>query len=241
LQNTVDLTTDAAPARCADLLEAELVDAALVPIIEYQRMADVKLIPRVCVGSHAAVRSVVLVSKHADLSHVRTVALDRKSRTSQVLVKIIFGEFIGVQPSWTVSWAGVETMLADHDAALVIGDPGMSVALADVEVFDLATLWHQFTATGFVFAMWMAKSSAVDAISRVNFEGARDEGLKHIEEIVLANSDLPLAPPEIREYLTENITFEVDESLERGMTRYFELARKHGLIQSVKPLEYFQM
>src|SRR6185503_16661296 len=108
LQNTVELTTDAAPARCADLLEADVVDAALVPVIEYQRIADVKVIPRVCVGSHSAVRSVVLVSKHADLERVRTVALDRKSRTSQVLVKVIFKEFIGVEPIWTVSGADVE-------------------------------------------------------------------------------------------------------------------------------------
>jgi chorismate dehydratase len=236
----VDLTTDAAPARCADLLEADVVDAALVPVIEYQRMANVKVIPRVCVGSHLAVRSVVLVSKHAELERVRTVALDRKSRTSQVLVKVIFKEFIGEEPIWTVSGADVETMLADHDAALVIGDPGMTITLANVKVFDLANLWHSFTATGFVFAMWMAKASAMDSVSGVDFEGARDEGLQHIEDIVSANSELPLPQAEIRKYLTENITFEVDEGLEQGMLLYFKLAKKHGLIETVKPLEYLQ-
>jgi len=240
LQNSVDLTTDAAPARCADLLEADVVDAALVPIIEYQRIANVKVIPQVCVGSHSAVRSVVLVSKHAELGSVRTVALDRKSRTSQVLVKVIFKEFIGVEPIWTVSGADVETMLADHDAALVIGDPGMTITLANVKVFDLANLWHSFTATGFVFAMWMAKSSAVDSISGVDFAGARDEGLQHIEDIVSSSAELPLAPAEIRSYLTENITFEVDENLERGMLHYFELAKKHGLIETVRQLDYLR-
>jgi chorismate dehydratase len=240
LQNSVELTTDAAPARCADLLEADVVDAALVPVIEYQRMANVKVIPRVCVGSHSAVRSVVLVSKHAELERVRTVALDRKSRTSQVLVKVIFKEFIGVEPIWTVSGADVETMLADHDAALVIGDPGMTITLANFKVFDLANLWHSFTATGFVFAMWMAKASAVGSVSGVDFVGARDEGLKHLDEIVSASVELPLPVHEIRKYLTENITFEVDEGLERGMLLYFELAKKHGLIETVKPLEYFQ-
>jgi len=232
------LTTDAAPARCADLLAEGIVDAALVPIIEYQRMANVKVIPRVCVGSHSAVRSVVLVSKHDDLSHVRTVALDRKSRTSQVLVKIIFNEFIDAQPFWTTSGSEVETMLKDNDAALVIGDPGMTVALPEVHVFDLANLWHRFTATGFVFAMWMASSGAEPRVNAVDFEGARDEGLQHIEDIVSANADLPLRPQEMRNYLTQNITFEVDESLQRGMELYFELAKKHGLIKNVKPIEY---
>ncbi len=234
------MLTDAAPARCADLLAQGGVDAALVPIIEYQRMADVKVIPRVCVGSHSAVRSVVLVSKHDELDRVRSVALDPKSRTSQALVKLIFSEFIGTQPSWTISGSDVEAMLEDNDAALVIGDPGMTVALSGVYVFDLANLWHRFTSTGFVFAMWMAKSAAADRVNGVDFDAARVEGLQHIDAIVSANEDLLLPPEEIRKYLTENITFEVDESLEQGMGLYFELAQKHGLIESVKPLEYLE-
>jgi len=237
LRDSVELLTDAAPARCADLLAERVVDAALVPIIEYQRMPDVKVIPRVCVGSHSAVRSVVLVSKHDELSRVRTVALDRKSRTSQVLVKIIFNEFIRALPVFTVSGSEVETMLKDNDAALVIGDPGMTVTLPDVHVFDLANLWHRFTSTGFVFAMWMAISGTESKVNVVNFVSARDEGLQHIEDIVAANAALPLPAEEIRKYLTQNITFEVDESLQRGMDWYFELAKKHGLIEHVKPIE----
>ncbi len=236
----MELLTDAAPARCADLLAERVVDAALVPIIEYQRMADVKVVPRVCVGSHSAVRSVVLVSKHDDLSQVRTVALDRKSRTSQVLVKIIFNEFVDAQPAWTISGSEVETMLKENDAALVIGDPGMTVTLPDVHVFDLANLWHRFTSTGFVFAMWMANSGTEARVNKVNFDSARDEGLQHLEEIVSANAELPLPAEEIRKYLTQNITFEVDESLQRGMELYFELAKKQGLIAQVKPIEYLE-
>jgi hypothetical protein len=43
---------------------------------------------------------------------------------------------------------------------------------------------------------------------------------------------------ELRNYLTENIVFNVDESMERGLRLYFELAYKHGLIDSVKPLKF---
>lgn len=238
MQNGVELLTDAAPAVCADLLASGAADAALVPIIEYQRMSDVKVIPGVCVGSHSAVRSVVLASKHDDLTGIRSVALDQKSRTSQALVKIIFREFIGAEPAWTPSGSDVQTMLSDHDAALVIGDPGMNIALPGVHVFDLASLWHRFTSTGFVFAMWMVNAGAVSVVRNVDFAAARDEGLQHLEEIISASDDLPLPAAEIRAYLTENITFEVDEKLERGMRLYFELANKHGLIETVKPLEY---
>ena len=126
-RDTVELVTDAAPARCADLLTRGEVEAALVPIIEYQRIADVLVVPSVCVGSHSAVRSVVLVSKHEDLKDVRKVALDASSRTSQALVKIIFAEFLGIEPEWETCSPNVQRMLKLNDAALIIGDPAMSV------------------------------------------------------------------------------------------------------------------
>ena len=235
----MQLVTDAAPARCADLLASEHVEAALVPVIEYQRMPDVRIVPGVCVGSHAAVRSVVLISKYDDLKGVRKVALDVSSRTSQALVKIIFREFVGVEPAWQSSGPDVEAMLATNDAALLIGDPAMKVWPPEFHVFDLASVWRGFTNTGFVFAMWMARLDAVDAISTVDLAGARDEGLDHVEEIISAyENEVPLPREEIWKYLTDNITFQVDESLARGMALYFELARKHGLIDENKPLQF---
>jgi chorismate dehydratase len=235
----VQLVTDAAPARCADLLANGQVEGALVPIIEYQRIPELRIVPDVCVGSHSKVRSVVLISKYADLKSVRSVALDASSRTSQALVKIIFREFLHCEPEWTVCNPAAQGMLERNDATLMIGDPAMKIPPDDFHVYDLASLWRQFTETGFVFAMWMARADTVEEVSGVDFAGARDEGLEHLEEIVSkVENDVPLSREEIRNYLIDNITFHVDESLEQGMRLYFELARKHGLIESNKRLDF---
>jgi chorismate dehydratase len=240
-RKVVQLVTDAAPARCGDLLAQGKVEAALVPIIEYQRIADVRIVPGVCVGSHSAVRSVVLVSRFDDLAQVRSVALDVFSRTSQALIKIIFREFVGREPNWTHCDPDIQTMLETNDAALIIGDPAMKVSLPGIHVFDLASLWHRFTKTGFVFAMWMTTAPQVEAIRKVDFAGARDEGLDHVEQIINQyETELPLPREEIRKYLTENITFQVDEPLENGMRLYFELALKHGLADKNKPLQFLE-
>jgi len=234
--------TDAAPARCADLLAQNQVEAALVPIIEYQRIAEARVIPGVCVGSHLAVRSVVLISKHEDLKTVRSVALDDSSRTSQALVKIIFREFLGFEPEWESRAPNPQLMMELSDAALLIGDPAMKISQTDFHVFDLADLWHRFTDTGFVFAMWMVSAGAVEAISALDFAGARDEGLEEIEQIISQyEKDLPLPREEMRKYLTDNITFHVDGTLEQGMRLYFELAQKHGLIENNKPLQFIEL
>jgi chorismate dehydratase len=238
-RNIVQLVTDAAPARCADLLARGEVEAALVPIIEYQRIPEISVVANVCVGSHLAVRSVVLVSKHGDLDNVRRVALDTSSRTSQALVKIVFREFLNHEPDWESCGPDLQVMLENNDAALLIGDPAMKMPSQGLHVFDLASLWRRFTDTGFVFAMWMARADAVEAIRKIDFAGARDEGLEQIERIITQyESQVPLSREEIREYLTNNITFQIDESLERGMGLYFELARKHGLIQNNRQLQF---
>jgi chorismate dehydratase len=81
-RGSVELFTDTAPARCAEMLARSEVDAALVPVIEYQRMDDISIVPDVCVGSKTAVRSVVLVTRKNNLKKVERVALDESSRTS---------------------------------------------------------------------------------------------------------------------------------------------------------------
>src|SRR6478672_6314857 len=182
-RESVELFTDTAPARCAEMLARGEVDAALVPVIEYQRIDDISIVPGVCVGSKTAVRSVVLATRKNNLKKIECVALDDSSRTSAALVKIIFREFLGFEPQWETSHPDLKSMLMHADAALIIGDPAMKIPRDQFRVFDLATLWHEFTGFGFVFAMWMARKVSVEKIGLVDFVAARDEGLAHLDEI----------------------------------------------------------
>jgi chorismate dehydratase len=240
-QQAVELFTDKAPARCAEMLAARDVDVALVPVIEYQRLPDIAIVPDVCVGSRAAVRSVVIASRLDDLKKVKRVALDDSSRTSVALVKIIFREFLGFEPEWQVSPPDLRAMLEHSDAALIIGDPAMKISRDKFRVFDLATLWHDYTGFGFVFAMWMASTDRAAEVRAVDFKAARDEGLAHLDEIAAEYEEEPaLSISEIKDYLTRNIAFQMDEEMQKGLELYFELARKHELIDDMKRLEFIR-
>ncbi len=239
--DAVDLFTDTAPARCAEMLACGEVDAALVPVIEYQRLADIAIVPDVCVGSRSAVRSVVLATRRNNLKKVTRVALDDSSRTSVALVKIIFREFLGFEPEWQTSPPDLAAMLEHNDAALIIGDPAMKIPGDQFRVFDLATLWHDYTGFGFVFAMWMARVSAAVRVRAIDFSAARDEGLANLDEIAARQeSQTGLSPAEVKDYLTKNIAFHMDEEMKRGLQLYFDLAQKHKLIEAVKPLEFMK-
>jgi len=73
----------------------------------------------------------------------------------------------------------------------------------------------------------------------VDFAGARDEGVAHVEEIIEAyEQKIPMSLNDLRQYLTDNISFRLDEPMRRGLQLYFELAFKHQLIDAVKPLRF---
>lgn len=237
----VEIILDNAPSRSAELLAKDRVDAALVPVIAYQLIDGVRLIPDVCVGARERVRSVCLATKGRELADVRSVALDTSSQTSVVLTKIIFREFLGFEPKWRDAEPDLDSMLSDADCALLIGDPALVLserpAVEDgltLRKFDLAELWHQYTGLGFVFAMWFTRREKVN----LDFAAARDEGLAHLDEIV-ANyeTDIHLGPGEMRNYLSENISYSIDESMWSGMDLYFELAAKNGLIGKYNSLK----
>jgi chorismate dehydratase len=237
-RNATKLFTHKAPARCAEMLLHGEVDAALVPVIEYQRLPGVAIVPGVCVGSRSVVRSVLMASKQNNLKKIKRVALDESSRTSVALVKIIFQEFLGFEPEWQTSPPDLRSMLAHNDAALIIGDPAMTIPRDQLHVFDLATLWHAYTGFGFVFAMWMAAVGAAEKVRTIDFRGARDEGLSHLIDIAARHQEQTLTADEIRDYLTRNIAFEMDEDMMKGLELYFELARKHQLTNQTKSLEF---
>jgi chorismate dehydratase len=239
MRDHVKLLTDAAPARCADMLARGEADVALVPVIEFQRIPEISVVPNVCVGSSSRVRSVVLATRCKDLSDVRTIALDNSSRTSATLIQIIFREFLSIEPDCGPTVPDVAAMLEANDAALVIGDPAMTFSREGLFVHDLAGLWHEFTGLGFVFAMWMARDAAVDKTSKIDFAGARDEGIAAVDQIIdLYLDKLGLPREELREYLVENISFTMTPQMQSGLELYYKLAERHGFIDSAKPLKY---
>src|SRR5919202_6506074 len=136
------------------------VEAALVPVIEYQRLPEAAVVRGVCVGAPEEVHSVVLVTRGAGLEEVRSVALSTESRTSAALVEVVFREFVGRAPRLEPFVPRLADMLERHDAALVIGDPAMTFDRGALRVYDMAGLWREFTGLGFVFAMWMADAGA---------------------------------------------------------------------------------
>ena len=216
------------PSRCAQMLAENTADIGIIPVAAYTTVPDLRILGDVAIASKRAVRSILLVSTKP-IEQIRTVALDTSSRSSAALIQVLFARHWQREVSFAPADPQLDSMLAEHDAALLIGDPALHVDRTRYLTWDLAEEWRSFSGKPFVFAFWAIRSDIaaerdLASIAEV-FCASRDEGLRHIEELADEwAARLKLTRLEIVQYLTENIHYQLDEDCLAGMELFFRYA-----------------
>ena len=218
------------PARVADLLGSGDLDVGLVPSIEVARIPGLTVLPGPCVAATREVRSVLLLSRRP-ARQIRRLALDRNSRTSAALVRILLREYHGIEPECVVSAPDIDAMMAVADAALLIGDPALKVDRTGLIVHDLAAEWRRLTGLPFVFAVW-AKREGVELGSHAQiFQTSLQQGRAEMHRLVAeAAAELRLGVESVREYLTDCLSFDLGSAERAGLEEFYRRARQAGLI-----------
>ncbi|HWC20248.1 MAG TPA: menaquinone biosynthesis protein [Terriglobales bacterium] len=232
------------PSRCAQMLAQGSADIGIIPVAAYATIPGLLILPDVAIASKNAVASIVLVSK-LPLQRIQTVALDSSSRSSAALTQILFAKYWQQRVQFAPAEPELDSMLAKHDAALVIGDPALQVNRSLYHTWDLGEEWRNFTGKPFVFAFWAVRAQAAseDELARVAeiFCHSRDEGLKHTSELVSEWSlRLGLAPALIESYLRDNIHYYLDGENLEGLGLFFQLAFELGILPPAPELRFAQ-
>lgn len=231
------------PAQCADALKAGTADIGIIPVAAYTTIPDLVIIPDVAIAAKNQVRSILLVSK-TPLEKIRSVATDSSSRTSSALVQIFLRKFVGVDPGFTPQKPDLGEMLRWHDAALLIGDVALQAQTSGRYVYDLAEEWRRWTYLPFVFAFWAVRKAALENVSPdVNiarvFQQSRDNGLSHVAEISRTwSARLNLKESIIREYLTSNIDYSLDDENVKGLKLFYRYAAECEVLPSAPELQF---
>jgi chorismate dehydratase len=149
------------PSACARALQAGTADIGIIPAAAYALVPGLMVLPGIAIASRRPVRSILLVSR-VPVEKIRTVALDTSSMTSVALTKILFEKWMGGGRTFTSMAPNLEKMLAQHDAALVIGDPALQIDRSRYLTLDLAEEWIRYTGKPFVFAFWAVRQDALE-------------------------------------------------------------------------------
>jgi chorismate dehydratase len=116
------------PSLCAEALRSGQVDVAIIPAIEYQRMDGMVALPEMAVAARGEVRSILVLAKKP-IEQARRIALDTNSRSSVALTRLLCKNFWRIAPEFIDAAPDAAAMLAEADAALVIGDPALRIRL----------------------------------------------------------------------------------------------------------------
>src|SRR2546425_3384895 len=170
------------PAKLAEKLQRDELDAALVSVTEVLFKDRYDVLDGIAVASLGEVKS-VFVAHRRPLAEVREVFCDTASLTSVNLLRVLLAEQ-GLRPELRpLSSYAPETM---PDFALLIGDPALDFLHGSHahEIWDLGAAWYELTGLPFVYAVWALRRGMDNKRLRRQLREAKDFGLDTLEEII---------------------------------------------------------
>lgn len=250
------------PSQCAEALRSGAADIAIIPAIEYQRIPRLVLLPDLAIASRQRVRSLLLVARKP-IAEVRSIALDASSRSTQALTRILCADSWHIAPEFFEAAPDLPAMLDQADAALLIGDPALRLAVTlegvarteadgvlrcsagaagiegygELYIYDMVQEWQQSTGLPAVLAVWAAREGVITSEVLRDFSASRDFGIARIAEISeAATRELRLPAPALAAYLRRNIDYSLDEENQRGLQHFFSRAAALQLIPANRPI-----
>lgn len=209
------------PSECALRVGQGAVDAGLIPVVEAARQG-LQIIADVGIACRGAVRSILLVSK-VDFGKIRRLAVDRYSRSSVLLCRVILRELYAADPELVPMEPALDPMLAAADACLIIGDPALRLEPESLayHTLDLGSAWWRMTHLPMVFAAWAGRK----ALPSVDFHASFGYGFTRMEEYLRAEAaERSIGVEAARDYLLHRIVYELGRDERRGLAEYLRLA-----------------
>lgn len=228
----VQLTLDI-PSKLLQGLRDRRFDVALLPIIDYQRLPNLRLLSAGGIGSDGTTYTVRIFSK-VPIEQIRRLAVDTHSHTSVALARVILAESFQITPDFVDLHHRSGEAAESAEARLLIGDKVVTDAPPGFpHQLDLGEAWKRLTGLPFVFAAWVARQGVDLGDLPDRLAAAKRDGLAHVDQIVQQYAGPHGWPPELaRRYLTQYLKFDLGPRQITAITRFHALAARHGLIPS---------
>ncbi len=230
------------PSECARLLHGRATDVGLIPSIEHLRgPAPYLLVPGPAVTSRGPVASVAIYTRR-EPADIRTIAMDTSSRTSVALATIMLRRRFGVTAEPAPMAPDLDAMLAQADAALMIGDLALLLdhEASGARKIDLGEEWTAMTGLPFVYACWSGWPDALGAGDVEALQRARDAGVAQSDAVAAAYYPEDTARQAVaRRYLRDNIRYVLGGEELEGLRLFYRYAAELGLASFDGTLQFY--
>ena len=237
------------PARLNQALLDGQLDVSPISSAFYAEHADeLVLLPDICIGAHAKVHSICCISTvEPQALAARTIAVTRESVTGRVLFQLICRRHFGFDPLMVERDEPFAQHLADGTPCLLIGDKAIDAAeqVPFGSVYDVGELWHRFSGSGMVYAVWAARNqyaAAAPAQVRAAALALHDSlqwGLENIHRVITrAEAIRPRAAGFYEEYYRA-LRFRFDDESRAALLQFMHAAHESNLLEHVPALRFF--
>jgi chorismate dehydratase len=208
------------PAFCAAKLISKSADIGLVPVAVLPEIPDVKIISDYCISANGRVDSVLLLS-NVPVNNLKRIILDKNSRTSVMLARVLASELWNINPEW-VGENDVEGLNINHETgAVVIGDRALEIKSKFKFIYDLAEEWDKLTSLPFVFACWVS-NKPINQIILDEFNVALKSGIENIDQLIRMNK----LDENSSAYLKNIIDYRLDDEKRKSISLFLEKIQK---------------
>jgi chorismate dehydratase len=221
----------ATPAKLAEMLQRAELDAALVSVTEVLFNDRYDVLDGIAVASLGEVKSVLLAHRRP-VAEATQIFCDTASLASIHLLRVLLAEQ-GLRPEFKPLTSYDAALMPDF--ALLIGDPAIDFLRAPHphQIWDLGAAWFELTRLPFVYAMWALRRGIDHQALRRHLREAKDFGLETLDYIVCDRTEYDFDFR--KDYLGWHIHYHLGVDEKRGLARFMNLLRKHGLEPVYEP------
>jgi chorismate dehydratase len=220
------------PSKLLPGLRDQRFDIALLPVIDYQRLDNLSIVPAGGIGCDGPTLTVRIFSR-CPIGKIRTLACDTDSHTSVALARIILGEQFKIHPQLVDLLKEESPHAPSVEARLLIGDKVVCEEPPGYEhQLDLGSAWKTLTGMPFVFAVWMARDGIDLRDLPQRLEQAKHNGLANVRDIVHKYALSRGWPAGIaHQYLTSYLKFDVGPTQLAAIEKFHHLAHQYQIIE----------
>ena len=230
------------PAHTAFRLRDRLTTIAFLSPIDFAKdSSGLRIVPDIGLWSNGGSGSVT-VHFQTGLQDIETLAVDPAYAAEAILAKIMFAEEFDASPQIVPVSGSIEQMLANADAALLVGDAALRESAFHPNALDLTESWVQMTDLPFVHGLWCARPEDLSPEIVELLKSGR-----HTDEPTLATIAARAAHEKrfaglsselLKEYLEGFFYTLPDDALE-GMREFLRFAYYHGVLPDIPEIHTY--
>ncbi|MDM1292809.1 menaquinone biosynthesis protein [Sphingobacterium sp. N143] len=211
----IDLSVDN-PSACAQKVIDDEADIGIIPTAALLSLPEYYINTDYCIGTEGAVDSVFIFA-NKPIEEVRTLRLDKQSRTSNGLARVLIKNY------WKKEVKLVTDESIEPDAYVLIGDRTFGKKQSVPYSYDLGKEWFNFTGLPFAFALWVSNKKLPESFIE-QFNTALAYGVEHATDVI---AGLPQFEGfDYTRYLTQHLDFHLTDRKREAVRLYLDYLKE---------------